>query len=189
MRLFLAPHNDDEVLFGSFTLMRYRSEMVLVILTDSFIQGNRGDGITAQQRRDETFNATSHLHYKENQYNYPLTYAGLPDDKLTQKMVELWLKNANYKPDVVYAPMPYSSGNEQHNMVGNAALDVYGNKVIFYSTYTKDKLYMTGELEIIPTEMELKKKQIALQCYKSQLSLPSTRPHFEAVLGKSEWYA
>ena len=48
--IFLAPHNDDETLFAAYTLMRYKP--FVIIVTDSFIQPERGDtGCTAEIRR------------------------------------------------------------------------------------------------------------------------------------------
>jgi hypothetical protein len=44
VKVFLSPHHDDETLFGAFTLLRERP--LVVIVTDSYVQFNRGDGIT-----------------------------------------------------------------------------------------------------------------------------------------------
>ena len=55
MKLFLSPHPDDETLFGAFTLMREKP--LVVIITDSYIQQNRGENITPQQRFQESVNA------------------------------------------------------------------------------------------------------------------------------------
>lgn len=175
--LFLAPHNDDETLFGAFTLLREKPTVVVV--TDSFVQYLRGDNITFEQRRRETLEAMKVLGCK-------VVFGQIPDHKIDKDiLVEAFepLKSV----EKIYAPKPYENGNPQHNLIGEVAKEVFGDKVIFYSTYTKDNLYMTGDIEVKPTEEELELKNKALQCYKSQLSLPSTRPHFEAVLGKSEW--
>ena len=51
--IFLAPHNDDEALFGSFTIIREKP--LVVIITDSWIQPNRGEkGCDAETRWNET---------------------------------------------------------------------------------------------------------------------------------------
>src|SRR5262245_21395624 len=53
VKLFLAPHNDDETLFGAFTLQRERP--VVLILYDSYVQVNRGAAwCDAETRREET---------------------------------------------------------------------------------------------------------------------------------------
>ncbi len=109
----------------------------------------------------------------------------LRDDDVVEYEIDLRLANyADY--DVVYAPA-LQGGNKHHDMVCRAAERVFGNKVIHYTTYTRTELWTEGELEVKPTEEELELKNKALECYQSQLKLPSTAPHFDAVLGRSEW--
>ena len=66
---------------------------------------------------------------------------------------------------------------------------VFGEKCEHYCTYTKIELYTTGAIEIKPTNEERVMKLKMMDCYKSQIRLASTNPHFEAVSGKSEWLA
>ena len=48
-RLFLAPHDDDQILFGAFTCIRLKPDILVV--TDSYIQPNRGEtGCSAEER-------------------------------------------------------------------------------------------------------------------------------------------
>lgn len=177
MNLFIAPHNDDEALFGAFTLMREKPLVLLV--TDSWIQFNRGDNITWLERRNETIQAMKLL-------GCPVVFGALRDDQLTeQQLRELFDCFQGFNK--VYAPAK-QGGNAQHDLISDMAAGVFPN-VTEYTTYTPTELYTTGKTEIIPTEQELGLKQQALQCYKSQLSSGATRPHFTAVLGKSEWYA
>jgi hypothetical protein len=70
-------------------------------------------------------------------------------------------------------------------MVARAAVQVFGDKVRQYTTYTRTELYTRGRVEIVPTAEELDLKNRALECYVSQLRI--NRPHFDAVRGKSEW--
>jgi hypothetical protein len=80
------------------------------------------------------------------------------------------------------------SGNVQHDLVNKVAMDLFGRKnTEQYCTYTKNELYTTGGWEIKPTQPESELKNKMLDCYKSQLQLPSTAPHFDAVRNKSEW--
>ena len=48
--LFLAPHGDDECLFGSFSIMRYQPHVVVVYKSAKQMR----HGITAIQREHET---------------------------------------------------------------------------------------------------------------------------------------
>ena len=178
MKLFLSPHPDDETLFGAFTLMREKP--LVVIVTDSYVQQNRGENITPQQRFQESVNAMNIL-------GCSVMRLGIRDDiinelALTDRLA--WFKNF----DTVYAPA-IQGGNPVHDLVGKVALKVFGDKVKQYSTYAKGEWFTHGTKEIIPTPTEeLILKEKALACYKSQINLPATAPHFEAVKGKSEWY-
>lgn len=178
MKLFLAPHPDDETLFGAFTLMREKP--LVVICTDSYIQQNRGENITPQQRFQESVNAMKIL-------GCAVMRLGIRDDIISeQALMErlAWFKNFH----TVYSPA-IQGGNPHHDLVGKVADQVFGDKVKHYATYAKGEWFTPGTeevSEIMSDEFELKEK--ALECYQSQINLPATRPHFEAVKGKPEWY-
>lgn len=176
MNLFLAAHNDDESLFGAFTLIREKP--LVAVVTDSYIQPNRGDiGCSAEQRWQETQQALDILGCSGFR-------CGLRDDSLTEDSVKEVLKRF-HGFQKVYAPA-IQGGNWQHDFISKVASEVF-KEVIYYTTYTKTELWTKGNIEIIPTQEEINLKNKALDCYKSQINLGSTRPHFEAVRGKSEW--
>lgn len=177
MKLFVSPHNDDETLFGAFTLMREKP--LVVIVTDSYIQPNRGDkGCSARERREETSRAMRLL-------GCPVFFAGLRDDTLDAGSVVSLL--ASFEGfEMIYAPS-FQGGNVQHDMISSIAMQVFGPKLVTYTTYTKTELYTKGEIEIIPTSEENELKHQALWCYQSQINLSSTKPHFEAVIDQNEW--
>lgn len=174
--IFLAPHNDDESLFGAFTLIRVKP--LVIICTDSYIQPRRGDdGCDAETRREETIRAMAIA-------ECPVVFLGIPDDSLTEDILRERLKH--FKPEQIYVPA-IQGGNAQHDIVGKVAMELFGNKCERYTTYTKTELYTTGNYEIKPKHDEMDKKLRMLNCYESQLNLKSTLPHFMAVKGKSEW--
>lgn len=173
MKLFLAPHNDDETLFGAYTIMREKP--LVVVVTDSWIQYRRGTGITAEQRRKESQEAMKIL-------GIPIEFLGIKDNELTDKALTEKLKQ--YRPTKVYAPLP-NSKHPHHNLVGKVARRLWLNKIIFYSTYTKESLAPTGEMEVKPTQREIELKNRALDCYKSQIKI--NKRHFRAVRNKSEY--
>lgn len=175
--LAIVPHQDDDSLFLAFTLMREKP--LVLFVTDSYIQAQRGDGITAQQRNEEALKAMEIL-------GCASCFASLPDTQLNREDL-FSLFRRFYGFEKIYAPMPYENGNPHHSMIGEVAKEVWP-EAIQYATYTRTNLWMNGKTEIIPTKEELALKQKALACYRSQIILPSTRPHFIAVLGKSEWY-
>ncbi len=173
MIIFLSPHNDDEALFGSYTIVRRKP--LVVVVTDSWIQLERADRITAGQRRRETIDAMRLL-------GAPVEFLGIRDTELTRS--GLTAKLRGYHPDKVYAPLP-NSKNQQHSIVGEVAHELWPGKVIFYSTYTHRSLTPEGEIEIIPKPEEIRLKDRALNCYRSQIKINSA--HFSAVRGRSEF--
>lgn len=175
--LLLSPHSDDESLFCSIILMRQKA--LVVICTESWIQYNRGDlGCDAETRRNETIAAMKLA-------GCPVVFLGIKDTELTEEILRERLQYFN--PETVYIPA-LQGGNKHHDLVNKIALEIFGrNKCEQYCTYTKTELYTTGGWEIKPTHTEMELKNKMLDCYQSQINLPSTRPHFEAVRGKSEW--
>lgn len=177
MNLWIAPHNDDETLFGAFTLMR--EHPLVVIVTDSWKQYNRGDGITCEDRWRETIAAMRIL-------ECPVIRLGIRDDVLDEWMVREKLSRFNLFTKV-YAPA-IQGGNVDHDIIGNVAESLFSAILTPYMTYSATELYTTGSREIKPTSEELQTKERALMCYTTQFTQPRTKPHFEAIRGKSEWY-
>lgn len=177
MKLFISPHNDDETLFGSFTLLREKP--LVVIVSDSWLQFNRNEPITADQRWEETSRAMKVL-------GCSAIRLGIRDDVIDEWAIEDKLKRfTNFEK--VFIPA-LQGGNPHHDMVSRVAQKIFGDKIIKYMTYSATELYTTGSISVNPTPEELLLKDQALTCYESQINLPATAPHFEAVKGKEEWY-
>lgn len=174
--IFCAPHNDDESLYGSLTLLRYRP--LVLIITDSHIQHDRGDlGCTAEIRRQETINAMAIA-------GCPVVFLGIKDTELTEEILRERLKPFN--PETIYVPA-IQGGNVHHDIVGKVGMELFGDRCERYTTYTKTELHTIGSWELKPTQQEIETKKKMLDCYESQLNLKSTLPHFLAVKNKSEW--
>lgn len=175
--ILLSVHNDDESLFCSFTLMRHKP--LVIVCTTSHIQPNRGDkGCDAYTRNNETIAAMKLA-------GCPVVFLGIKDTELTEETLRERLQHFN--PETIYIPAS-QGGNPQHDLVNKVALELFGrHKCEQYSTYTKTQLYVPEGYEIKPTHTEMELKNKMLDCYKSQLNLPSTRPHFDAVKNQSEW--
>lgn len=175
--IFLSPHQDDETLYGAVTLMREKP--LVIICTSSHIQPDRGDmGCTDEIRRQETINAMALI-------GCPVVFLGIKDKELTYE--NLYERLKGFSSDRVYAPA-IQGGNRHHDIVSQVAVDIFGTeRCKLYTTYNSDELHTTGFFEIKPTAEEFLLKNKMLDCYKSQLALSSTLPHFKAVYGKSEW--
>ena len=179
MNLFLSPHNDDETLFGAFTLLR--DKPLVLVITDGWIQYNRGDlGCHADIRRAETLRAMEIL-------GCSVAFSGIKDTELNAGNLAARLEPFKHLGfEKIYAPA-IQGGNPQHDTIGKVASEIFADKLHAYTTYTKTELWTKGSIEIVPTPEEKELKEKALWCYQSQIKLPATRPHFEAVMDKSEW--
>ena len=165
--VLIAPHCDDESLFTSYTIIRKRP---LVIIARS---EHNHRGISANTRKSETISAMKIL-------NAPLVFLGMDNlHGIEQRLL-------TFKPDIAYIPS-VQGGNVDHDLIGKICVGLWGNKCIQYSTYSKDNLVPVGSVEIIPTNDEVMIKGKALDCYTTQLIL--NKPHFDAVRGRSEYYA
>lgn len=181
MNLFLSPHNDDEALFGAFSIMRHKP--LVVIVTDAARHAKRG--LPIDVRRQESVRGCSIL-------GAPVMFLGIPDDELTAEVLALRL--VGLTADKVFAPAPLPNGNPDHNIVGEVAKAIFGKngsyarkeQLFLYSTYTKDNLTPRGDVEIVPVAGEMALKEAALREYRSQIEM--NKIHFDAVKGASEFY-
>jgi len=176
--LFIEPHQDDAALYGFYTLLRVKP--ILISVTSSFLQPNRGDqGCDADTRRKETIEAAKIA-------GVPVVFLDIPDTELTEENLRERLQHFN--PETVYIPAQHENGNPQHNLIGKVCLELFGKKCEQYCTYVRgDFNIVKGSWEVKPTHNEIELKNKALDCFKSQLALPSTKPHFDAVRSGSEW--
>lgn len=170
MKIFLSPHNDDESLFGCYTILREKP--LVVIVTDSYIEQERGDKATTEQRIEESKKACKLMGVEVEFLHIP--DKSLNPDNLAQALIQLKDK---YNPDLVYAPAIEIDGNNQHNLIGSMASQLFNT--VHYMTYTLHTTKSIGTEIIIPTEEEKKIKAECLKCYPSQLVIPTTAPFFE----------
>ncbi len=159
MSVLLAPHDDDEGLFASGIIMRYKPHVV--VCTCSLIQFNRGQTeITAERRHKESASAMKLL-------GASVEFLNLPDNDLRYDNL-IWALKPHPETTLCFAPAK-QGGNAQHDLVSDAASNMF-KRVIFYATYAKDQWFTPLEqgirLVLTPEERELKLK--VLDCYESQ---------------------
>jgi LmbE family N-acetylglucosaminyl deacetylase len=169
--LFLAPHNDDETLFGSYILLRHRP-LVLVC----FDGRRRRDYVPANVREAETAAAMEILGCEYRQLHVPC------DPPNWQALEAILLKTET--PDEVWAPLPEPDGHSQHNGVGELAARVWPGRVVFYTTYTMQGGRSTQGTRVAEEYGWNGLKERALACYRSQIGRPGTRAHFERGLAE-----
>lgn len=152
MKIFLAPHNDDECLFGLDILIEERP--LVVIVTHSTLQGDNGF-----ERAMESYKAIKDL-------GLSICYLQIDEGKLTEEALVDKLGKF-YTTDVVY--IPKESDNEQHNLVRETA------KKIFRNTYEYDN-YLNGVVSKETKYPEIKKQ--VLKHYKTQINIEATKHYF-----------
>jgi hypothetical protein len=180
VKLLVAPHNDDEVLFSCFTLLREKP--LVVVVFDGYVQANRGLPVTAQQRIEETRAAckilgvdVEFLGYRDDQPPAAETIAGhLSALAISSGITE------------IYAPAWEPNGHAQHNLV---AVACDGLPVVErYLTYTPAGKSTNGrKVPFKGAWIPLKLR--ALACYESQMNLDPRMgcwPHF--LRDQTEYY-
>mgnify|MGYP003394797258 CR=1 FL=1 len=177
--ILFAPDPDDEALFASYTIIREKPLVVIVL--DSWIQPNRGEkGCDAETRWNETKKAMEIL-------GAPVIRLGIKDFELDYQFFGSFIMKSLSGFDTVYCPA-IQEGNPRHDIIARACQAVFGDKCKLYSTYEKGQWFSKSDIEIVPTEEEYELKKKALACYESQLKLPSTKPHFDAAIEAKNEY-
>jgi LmbE family N-acetylglucosaminyl deacetylase len=170
--LYLAPHNDDEILWGTYSLLAEPERPHVVVCLRSVKQAALG--ISAQRREHETRAAMRVLGCEWEQGSEPDVN---PDpDGLKTHMEQL---DGVRMPERVYAPAVEGGGHDQHNLVGEIARDVFGDRVQPYLTYRRGHMRTRSENEVPYTTEMVALKLRALSCYRSQIGLRGvTEPWF-----------
>lgn len=150
--VLFSPHSDDETLFASFTILRYRPRVVVCFPSS----GDYGD---TAARTAETIDAMSVLGGNQvEQWN---------GGDLVERMREF---DRRARPTMVFAPSPRAS-HPDHIAVALAAAAVFGNRVTRYHTYDASGKVRDGdEVEFEPAWIGQKLR--ALARYESQINHP-----------------
>lgn len=165
--LFLAPHHDDETLFGAYHLLRYQPHVIVCLRSD--LQERRGTGITNEQRVNETNRALFWLGDPPVEFWQVSDFDpdwGVIDEKFSRLAADPELER-------VFAPAVEDGGHDQHNEIGERALAFFGDRVQPYLTYVRGSGRSVGTE--VPFESDWPAKKLrALSCYESQIAEPST---------------
>lgn len=181
MKIFVSPHNDDEALFGCFTLLR--EQPLVVIVFDGYTQEKRGVNVTAIQRRCETIEGLNVLGISHH-----VRFLGFRDDDPTVTAEAIRRRIEAMKPTEIYAPACEPLAHHQHKLVATACdgLPVAHR----YLTYTPAGKSAQGKEVPILEAAWIGLKLRALACYTSQHSLDPRMgcwPHF--LRDQREYYA
>lgn len=132
MSVFLASHNDDEALFGSFTLLRHRP-LVVICLYDG------------EARAEESRQACAVLGCEVDQWRFTSPIPAMAE--------AIWKIDGQ-----VFAPARVDGGNADHNLIA----DLAPADAIRYLTYTTDGKQTGGaEVAYEPGWIGLKHQALA----------------------------
>jgi LmbE family N-acetylglucosaminyl deacetylase len=169
VNILLSPHSDDETLFAAYTCQQHHP--LIVVCLRSVVQEQRF-GITHDTRQAEAECAATELGCQ---------IAQLQISDAEPDWLELGIQLQKLRPDVerVFAPAIEVDGHEQHNRVGEIALQVFGSRrVTQYLTYRRGLGRSTNGQRVVPEPDWVLGKLRALACYTSQVFEPSCQPWF-----------
>jgi LmbE family N-acetylglucosaminyl deacetylase len=178
--LLLAPHADDETLFASYLILRHKPDVLV-----------------CSRSRDEEEATLREAELAEAMAILDAPYRVWPYTSLDRRTIiadlSAWLpkNDPTYRYSHVFAPAVEQGGHDEHNGVGQAALDVFGSeRVTPYLTYAPRGQRSREGVEVIPADPSwIALKLRALACYRSQIEDPKTRPWFFELLDLREWVA
>jgi LmbE family N-acetylglucosaminyl deacetylase len=161
--LFLSPHADDDVLFGSFTILKHRPTVVTCF-------GSSGDYGTTTMREMESRMAWHVLGAQHD--SFPLDL-GLD--------AGLHLLDTIYKPDIVWAPA-IGGSHSDHRDLSMAAHRIFKERTRHYCTYFLGEHGPEKERSLEPAPVDdpmwVQLKLRALACYESQIRHPRANQFF-----------
>lgn len=165
--LLLSPHADDETLFAAYTCIRERPQIVVVFQDpDPRLRAIRQqEAMCAAERMGCPWPKT-----------WPSFIEGQKQSRSTERQLREHLES-KAGAETVWAPAPLLGGHEEHTLVGQAAREVFGDRVRYYHTYRRGEGRTIGEL--VPYEPEwVAIKMEAMACYSSQIRIADRQGWF-----------
>lgn len=180
--VFFEPHHDDAVLFACYQLLRLKP-LVVTVFGDAQAQEPR---VTAVQRTTEQLCAMDLLDLSWVGWSFPDTTKDAP---LVRGAIAEAMRQ-HLDADLVIFPLWEEGGHEQHNIVAEVAATVFGGKEwIRFATYRRGSGRSRTDIEVVAEDDWPARKFEAMACYRSQITLESTRPWFCSDDCLREWVA
>jgi LmbE family N-acetylglucosaminyl deacetylase len=173
VNLYLAPHNDDDALWGSYLILRHNPHVVVCLRSVRMHQSDYPGGPVTADREAETECAMKTLGAEWTQWP-------VPDLEPSWKDVADLMRGLRDTGEVerVFAPAFEEGGHDQHNRVAVLARAVFGEgNVTHYLTYTSEGRSRWGT-KVVPEPGWVDRKREALMCYQSQIEHPATQGWF-----------
>lgn len=171
--IFLAPHNDDETLFGAYLLLEHQPHVIVCLRSVRMADPNYPGEmpIYAETRESETDCAMNVLGCEWTQWP-------IADDYPSGWEADLWDRMERLEADHFFAPAPELGGHQQHTAIGQMATEIFGeDRVTHYLTYTAEGRSTSQNVIEAPAAWLVLKLE-AMACYQSQAAHPITRKWF-----------
>jgi LmbE family N-acetylglucosaminyl deacetylase len=185
--VLLAPHNDDETLFASYLILRYRPKVIVCLRSERMHQRMYPGGpleVDYVGRERETGKALYELRGSGLLGESGFVQWDFPDDNVDEAALRLSIQHEVDESEHVIAPAWEKGGNEQHNLIAEIvtscqprSASVPPQQRTRYLTYTwAGRSRSENEVEFEPDWPGRKLR--ALACYGSQIAHPATAAHF-----------
>lgn len=169
-KVLFAPHNDDEALFASYSILKHRLHVIVCLYeneerTRESLKAMRSLGTTLEQWQIKARNPKRWNMIEERmrliKSDYEHVFAPRPEFEANGHSVD--------------DPSSAAFGILDHDWVGELALRVWGpERTTFYQTYRRWEGRMREGREVVPETGWTARKLRALSYYKTQHDLPST---------------
>ena len=184
MNVFLSPHNDDETLFGAFTILRERPAVYVVFRGDPR-SGDPDKRVLETSLATRILGARRFVQGAIQQEPADVNSRTFSHDKVMQIQAMFREIDEKERPDLVWAPAMKPCGNAEHVVVGHQASVVFGPRVVHYHTYYAGQKVVQQDKPVPYEPPWIRLKHIALACYETQFEKAGR--HFVEDL--REWYA
>jgi len=165
--VLFAAHNDDEVLWTFYNLLRHRPKVIIVLRSlKEWTQG--GPGYREREKETACAMAVAGVEWEQ----WPFLDVD-PDWQGISNQIGIELMHY----DKVIGPAWELGGHEHHNEIASMLKKLVGDYTAYLS-YVRGHGRSESPTEVVPTAEERMLKDVALACYKSQAIFPPTASWF-----------
>lgn len=169
--LLLEPHQDDAVLFASFTLIEHRPTVVTVFGDSRCHEQHGVNGATRNAENEAAFAELTRGEARRID-TWQLPFVDVEPYPGVRPEIEEAIRVLAADPEFghIFAPWPENGGHALHNVVGEIAARIFPpERLSFYTTYRYGGPKTREGSEVEPRPEWIIRKLRALACYESQI--------------------
>lgn len=181
--LVLAPHTDDGELGCGATISKYLREGKQVYYAAfSTCEESLPEGMQKDTLKKELIKATSTLGIPEQNvitFNYEVRNFSAHRQEILDDMIKL---NNNIRPDVVFIPS-IKDVHQDHRTIAEEGIRAFKKTTIMCYELPWNNLNFDNQAFVCVTDLDVKNKISAIECYKSQATRPYvTQEYIKSLL-------